>query len=65
VTRLPHQGPLAFASEILQQRPDLETVRSLLQRYSELRYGRPEPGAPAQVRDFERAVSRLTVTARA
>jgi transglutaminase-like putative cysteine protease len=65
VTRLPHQGPLAFAGEISQQRPDLETVRSLLQRYSELRYGRPEPGAPAQVRDFERAVRQLTVTARA
>ncbi|HWM67393.1 MAG TPA: DUF3488 and transglutaminase-like domain-containing protein [Steroidobacteraceae bacterium] len=65
LTRQTHQGPIAFAGDLLQQRPDLEPVHSLLQRYSELRYGRPEPGAAAKVRDFERAVSRLTVSARA
>ena len=65
VRRESHQGPLAFASEISQRRPDLERVHPLLQRYIELRFGRPEHSAPAQVRDFERAVSRLTVSARA
>jgi hypothetical protein len=66
VTREFHQGPLAYASEISKQRPDLEQVRSLLQRYTQLRYGRPEQDAyGAQVREFAREVSRLTVRARA
>lgn len=66
VTRESHQGPLAYASEISKQRPDLEKAHSLLLRYTELRYGRPEEGAHrARVRDFEREVSRLTVRARA
>jgi hypothetical protein len=65
LTRQTHQGPIAFAGDLLQQRPDLEPVHSLLQRYSELRYGRPDPDAAAKVRDFERAVNRLTVSARA
>jgi protein-glutamine gamma-glutamyltransferase len=66
VTRESHQGPLAYASEISKQRPDLEQVHSLLQRYTQLRYGRPEQDAHgAQVRAFAREVSRLTVRARA
>jgi protein-glutamine gamma-glutamyltransferase len=66
ITRESHQGPLTYASEISNQRPDLEKAHSLLLRYTELRYGRPEEGAHrAQVRDFEREVSRLTVRARA
>ncbi len=43
MTRQPHQGPLAFAGDVLGRRPDLDAVHSLLERYSELRYGRPEP----------------------
>jgi transglutaminase-like putative cysteine protease len=65
VTRQPHQGPIAFASALLLRRPDLEAVHSLLQRYSELRYGRPDPDASTKIRDFARAVSRLTVSVRA
>ena len=65
VTRESHQGPLSYASEISKQRPDLQTVHSLLQQYIELRYEQPKHGAPAKVREFEREVSRLTVRARA
>jgi transglutaminase-like putative cysteine protease len=66
VTRESHQGPLAYAGEISKQRPDLEQVHSLLQRYTQLRYGRPQQDAHgAQVREFEREVSRLRVRARA
>ena len=64
MTRQPHQGPLAFAGDVLGRRPDLDAVRSLLERYSELRYGRPEPSMDASVRKFERAVRHLSVTAR-
>jgi transglutaminase-like putative cysteine protease len=65
MTRAPHQGPLAFAGTVLGQRPDLDAVNSLLERYSELRYGRPEPAMEVSVREFERAVRRLSVTGRA
>jgi protein-glutamine gamma-glutamyltransferase len=66
VARESHQGPLSYASELEQQRPDLQKAHALLLRYTELRYGRPEPGAHrTQVRQFERAVSQLTVRARA
>jgi len=63
--RQPHEGPLTFADSVRGQRPDLDAVHSLLQRYSELRYGRPEPSLNASVREFERAVKLLSVSARA
>jgi transglutaminase-like putative cysteine protease len=67
VTRESHQGPLAFASEVSRHRPDLPAdVHSLLLRYAQLRYGRTEPNSyVAEVRDFEREVSRLALRARA
>jgi protein-glutamine gamma-glutamyltransferase len=65
MTRQPHQGPLAFAGNVLGQRPDLDAVHSLLERYSELRYGRPDPAAVAKIREFELEVKRLAVAARA
>jgi transglutaminase-like putative cysteine protease len=67
VPREPHQGPLAFASEVAKRRPDLATdVHPLLLRYAQLRYGRTERDSyPANVRNFARRVSRLTVRARA
>jgi hypothetical protein len=67
VTRESHQGPLAFASEVSKHRPDLRNdVQSLLLRYAQLRYGRPERDSYlANVRDFERDVSRLALPARA
>jgi transglutaminase-like putative cysteine protease len=66
VTRESHQGPLAFASEVSQRRPDLrDEVHSLLLRYAQLRYGRAERDSyAAKVRDFEREVSRLALRAR-
>ena len=63
--RQPFEGPLAFATSVLRERPDLEAVGSLLSRYSDLRYGRPDPEAELRIREFERAVSRLRVDARA
>jgi transglutaminase-like putative cysteine protease len=67
VTRELHHGPLAFAGEISQRRPDLAAdMQSLLMRYAQLRYGRTKDTTyPAQVRDFQREVSRLKVRARA
>jgi protein-glutamine gamma-glutamyltransferase len=61
VPRQPHQGPLDYANEVTSRRPDLaETVRSLLSRYADLRYGAP-PGKSlaTEVVNFDRAVSRL------
>jgi len=63
--RQAHQGPLAFADLVLQRRPDLGGVHSLLHSYGELRYGRPDPAAETKIRDFERAVRHLSVAARA
>jgi len=65
LSREPHQGPLAFADVVAGKRPDLEVVRSLLERYCSLRYGRPDPSAALRIREFEREVKRLLVTARA
>jgi protein-glutamine gamma-glutamyltransferase len=67
VDRKSHQGPLAFAAEISQRRPELAgVVGSLLLRYAQLRFGRPgQPVYLQQVRDFRREVRRLTVRARA
>ncbi len=62
VTRAPHEGPLAFATAVAASRPDLaESVRALLARYAELRYGAPnkEDARAADVADFARAVNRL------
>jgi transglutaminase-like putative cysteine protease len=67
VARESHQGPLALASEISRYRPDLAVeTQALVMHYAQLRYGRPAPGSYSdQVRQFERAVSRLKVSARA
>jgi hypothetical protein len=62
--REPHEGPLAYAAAVARRRPDLaEAVRTLLDRYADLRYGL---GAAADSRSpdvvaFERAVARLRV----
>jgi transglutaminase-like putative cysteine protease len=62
--REPHEGPLAYAAAVASRRPDLaETVRALLDRYAELRYGHrmhDDAHSPA-IAAFERAVSRLRV----
>jgi transglutaminase-like putative cysteine protease len=67
VTRESHQGPLAFAGEVSRHRPDLPAdVQHLLLRYAQLRYGRTEGESYlADVRAFEREVSRLALRARA
>jgi len=67
VRRESHQGPLAFAGEVSRQRPDLPAdVQHLLLRYAQLRYGRTEGESYlADVRNFEREVSRLALRARA
>lgn len=58
-----HQGPIAYADAVAERRPDLrETVRTLLTRYAELRYGEPRTDSRAQdVVGFERAVARLSI----
>lgn len=62
--RAPHQGPLAYAQAVVRLRPDLATnVRPLLQEYAELRFGPASGRTPDQdLRTFERAVARLSVT---
>jgi hypothetical protein len=67
VTRESHQGPLAFAGEVSRHRPDLPAdVQHLLLQYAQLRYGRTEGESYlADVRNFEREVSRLALRARA
>jgi transglutaminase-like putative cysteine protease len=61
--REPHEGPMAYAATVASRRPDLAaSVRALLDRYAELRYGRQAtPDASPAIADFERAVSRLQV----
>jgi transglutaminase-like putative cysteine protease len=58
-----YQGPIAYAEAVGQRRPDLgETVRSLLTRYAELRYGAPRADSrDTDVARFERAVARFRV----
>jgi transglutaminase-like putative cysteine protease len=58
-----HQGPIAYAEVVGETRPDLrETVRALLTRYAELRYGAPRADSrTADVTGFERAVARLSL----
>jgi len=61
--REPHEGPLAYAAVVATRRPDLaESVRALLTRYADLRYGLVAADARSpDVVAFERAVSRLRV----
>jgi hypothetical protein len=59
--RAPHEGPLAYADTVAARRPDIgATVRELLRRYADLRYGRAADRAP-DIAAFEREVARLTV----
>ncbi len=59
--RQPHQGPLAYAAVVGGTAAPAATVRAepgeLLNLYARLRYGRVAP-SEAQLRDFERRVSR-------
>jgi protein-glutamine gamma-glutamyltransferase len=59
--RAAYQGPLSFAETVGARRPDLKsTVGALLERYAQLRYGRPMPATRGRdVEDFRRAVARL------
>jgi protein-glutamine gamma-glutamyltransferase len=60
VPRSAHQGPLAYADSVSAHRPDLDnSVRALLTRYADLRYGRPAEAHPNAVALFERDVSRF------
>jgi protein-glutamine gamma-glutamyltransferase len=55
--RQPHHGPLAYAATLGgTSAPDAQ-ARELLHLYAHLRYGSATP-SPAQLRDFERRVSR-------
>jgi transglutaminase-like putative cysteine protease len=67
VERQAHHGPLALSGEISTRRPDLAAdIQPVLARYTQLRYGRQSSDSYAnEVRQFERIVSRLKVTARA
>jgi protein-glutamine gamma-glutamyltransferase len=59
--RMSHQGPLAFASAVIAQRPDLsEPLHGLFERYAQLRYG-PSASATraADIEAFSGAVARL------
>jgi hypothetical protein len=64
--RDPHQGPLAYADAVTERRPDVaSSVRSLLMKYAELRYGPPRADSQrAEIIAFERTVARLTVPRR-
>jgi hypothetical protein len=61
--RAAHQGPLAFAAEVIARRPDLRAaVLPLLERYAQLRYGPPVADARAQdIHAFRQAVARLSL----
>jgi transglutaminase-like putative cysteine protease len=62
IERAAHQGPLAYAEVVSQQRPDLDVlVRPLLTRYAELRYGPSEKVTRAEVNAFSRQVSQLRI----
>jgi protein-glutamine gamma-glutamyltransferase len=66
--RASHEGPLAYADVVAARRPEAAaTVRALLRRYAELRYG---PGGASDLRTFEigtfeRAVRHFRVPRRA
>jgi transglutaminase-like putative cysteine protease len=59
--RAPHEGPLAYADTIAARRPDIAaTVRALMRKYADLRYGRASAVArPADIAAFERHVARF------
>jgi hypothetical protein len=60
--REPHEGPLAYADAVETRRPDIgATVRTLLRRYADLRYGRSADARSPEIAEFERDVSRLSV----
>jgi transglutaminase-like putative cysteine protease len=63
LAREAHVGPLAYADMIKRSRPDLDpTLRLLLTRYAELRFGAASEDPPVQqVVQFEREVARLQV----
>ena len=57
--RLPHQGPIAFATQVIERRPDLTVLAGLFERYARLRYGSSGHAHAADVEEFRRAVARL------
>ena len=60
--RAAHQGPLDYLASVAAARPDLlERVQPLLTRYAQLRYGAPGASHAAEVAQFLRAVTRLSV----
>jgi Domain of unknown function (DUF4129) len=60
--RLPHQGPLAFAAQVIAARPDLKgPLQRLFAQYAQLRYGRELPQRAGEVEAFRRAVGRLRI----
>jgi transglutaminase-like putative cysteine protease len=61
--RSDHQGPLAYADAVSEKRPDLAgTVRGLLTRYAELRYGAARAESRTDdIAGFEREVARLSL----
>jgi len=64
IARAGHQGPLDYAAALCLGYPEVaRTAGPLLNRYAELRYGPPRSGQDAAVAAFERAVSRLSLTA--
>jgi transglutaminase-like putative cysteine protease len=63
LARVSHHGPLAYGDWVALRRPDLDaSVRPLLARYAELRFG-PQAGEAA-VSAFEQAVRALRLRAR-
>jgi transglutaminase-like putative cysteine protease len=62
--RAAHQGPLDFATALVQRRPDVRgSVLPLLTRYAELRYGPPAPATREEdIRAFRHAVAQLSIT---
>jgi transglutaminase-like putative cysteine protease len=62
--RLPYQGPLAFAAQVMAARPQLGALlQPLFEQYAQLRYGPENPGRQADVEAFRRAVRRLKLPA--
>jgi hypothetical protein len=61
--RVAHQGPLSLAAAVGAYRPDVAaSVRALLTRYAQLRYGPPQPATrAADIEAFRRAVVRLSL----
>jgi len=64
--RAPHQGPMSLAASVSTSRPDLKAAAcALLERYAQLRYGRPAPTTrDRDIEEFHRAVVRLKLPRR-